>query len=204
MSLDRTMAGPADPGTAANPGTAATVQVSISNRQAALPIDETRLRAAVRQACNQGIGQTGGESMPDSVTARRGSVSLAVVDNCTIHELNRQFLQHDYPTDVLSFLLDQTTGGWEGEVIVSAEMAGEQAARYGWDLADELLLYVIHGTLHLVGYDDLEPAAADVMRAAELRCLQALAIAVPNRGPERRWATPGRNPAENAGESLVR
>ncbi len=98
---------------------------------------------------------------------READVSLAIVDDPTIHRINREFLQHDYPTDVLSFLLERSADRLEGEVIASADTAIGSAARYGWAPADELLLYVIHGTLHLVGYDDLAPEPQVTMRERE-------------------------------------
>ena len=59
----------------------------------------------------------------------RGSISIAVVDDATIHQLNRQYLQHDYPTDVLSFPLasDAAAGILEGEIVVSYETASRSA-----------------------------------------------------------------------------
>jgi probable rRNA maturation factor len=94
-------------------------------------------------------------------------ISIAIVDDDTIHRLNRQFLQHDYATDVLSFVLERSSDLLEGEIVVSGETARAQAARYGWPPDHELLLYVIHGLLHLVGWDDQTPAARDAMRCAE-------------------------------------
>ena len=88
-----------------------------------------------------------------------------------MHDLNRRFLQHDYPTDVLSFALEQEGDLLDGELIVSHEYAAREAARYAWPPDDELLLYAIHGALHLVGYDDLNPAAKREMRAAEAKYL---------------------------------
>ncbi|MFO0904628.1 MAG: rRNA maturation RNase YbeY [Pirellulales bacterium] len=134
--------------------------IAINNAQTRWPVDRRRIRQAVR-AILAGEGFAAGE------------VSIAVVDDPTIHRLNRQFLQHDYPTDVLSFLLgesdDQSAEGrsLEGEVIVSADTAAQSAERYGWRAEDELLLYVIHGTLHLTGYDDLEPELQIQMRERE-------------------------------------
>ena len=64
----------------------------------------------------------------------------------------------------------------EGDVIVSAETAIQLAARYDWPPADELLLYVIHGTLHLVGYDDLDDASRAEMRSRERHYLAALGL----------------------------
>jgi len=104
---------------------------------------------------------------------RTAEISLAVVGDAAMHELNRRYLAHDYPTDVLSFVLefDADARRLEGEIIVSYEYAAREAPRYGWSGADELLLYVIHGALHLVGYDDLDPDSRAVMRAAEARHL---------------------------------
>jgi probable rRNA maturation factor len=106
----------------------------------------------------------------------RATLSIAIVDDPTIHGLNRQFLEHDHPTDVLSFLLERDKGSLEGEVIVSLDTAARRSAEFGWSAADELLLYVIHGTLHLVGYDDQVEAARGEMRAAERRILAIFGI----------------------------
>jgi probable rRNA maturation factor len=80
-------------------------------------------------------------------------------------------LNHDYPTDVLSFLLERNDNRLEGEIIVSADTALSAAPRYGWSAGDELLLYVIHGALHLVGYDDQTPEAQAEMRRHEAAIL---------------------------------
>ncbi len=139
--------------------------VAINNAQERWPVDQRRIREAVR-AILAGEGYSAGQ------------VSVAVVDDPTIHRLNRQFLEHDYPTDVLSFLLeenDQRTR-LEGEVIVSADTAAQTAERYGWRAEDELLLYVIHGTLHLTGYDDLEPELQVEMRERERHYLSLFGL----------------------------
>jgi probable rRNA maturation factor len=135
-----------------------------------LRIDRRRLASAVRVAL-------------DDLPAAR--ISLAVVDDPRIHELNRQFLAHDYPTDVLSFLLEQSEDCLEGEVIVSAERAQAECGRYGWSPTEELLLYVIHGALHLAGYDDLLPGPRRRMRAQEKACLTRLGVEIPPRRPRR-------------------
>ncbi len=128
--------------------------IEINNDQASLVVDEERLRQAVENVLAAG-----------GIAA--GEVSVAIVDDPTIHRLNVEFLQHDYPTDVLSFLLEREGNRLEGEVIASADTAIRNAEKYGWPPADELLLYVIHGTLHLVGFDDATDELQAVMRAAE-------------------------------------
>jgi probable rRNA maturation factor len=126
-------------------------------------VDEPQLLAAARRVLEQ-------SSFSSAV------ISLAVVDDATIHALNLRFLAHDYPTDVLSFELDRRGDHLEGEVVVSAETAVSSAAQWGWSAAEELLLYVIHGMLHLVGHGDKSAADAQQMRAAEERHLRASGI----------------------------
>ena len=132
------------------------IQIAITNEQSILNVDEDRLRSAIRT-----VLEDAGRSV--------AQISLAVVDDPTIHQLNRKFLNHDYATDVLSFVLEEGTRGepLEGEVIASAETAVAAAERFGWPAADELLLYVVHGALHLVGYDDNTPEATAQMRTRE-------------------------------------
>ena len=98
-----------------------------------------------------------------------GEISIAVVDDPTIHELNRQYLDHDYGTDVLSFVLEKNEQQrlLVGEVIISADTAQTSGDEVGVDVVDELLLYLIHGMLHLVGFDDKDPAKREAMREAE-------------------------------------
>src|SRR5262245_8347150 len=104
---------------------------------------------------------------------RSGEISIAIVTDERMHALNRQYLQHDYPTDVLSFVLefDPDKKSLDGEIVASSDYAAREAQRYGWTTNDELLLYVIHGCLHLVGHDDTTPEGKQQMRAAETRHL---------------------------------
>ncbi len=132
------------------------IQIAITNEQTVLNVDEDRLRSAVRT-----VLEDAGRSV--------AQISVAVVDDPTIHGLNRKYLNHDYATDVLSFVLEEGTHGepFEGEVIASAETAVAAAERFGWLAADELLLYVVHGALHLVGYDDKTTEAVAEMHKRE-------------------------------------
>ena len=83
------------------------------------------------------------------------TVYIVLVDNATIKELNKLFLRKSYPTDVLAFPLDDKySQDLLGEVIVSVEQAGRNSRRYRTSWEKELVLCVIHGILHLVGYDD--------------------------------------------------
>ncbi len=139
------------------------LSIEISNQQAEIQFDAQRIRRAA-EAIVRDAGVTDLQ------------LSVAIVDDATIHELNRRYLEHDYPTDVLSFLLERDDEHLEGEVIASAETAGHTAAQYGWTADDELLLYVVHGTLHLVGYDDGTPEHRAAMRRQERRYLATFGL----------------------------
>lgn len=110
-----------------------------------------------------------------------GQVSVAIVDDQAIQEINRQFLKHDYPTDVISFDLTDKDAGrddapyLEGEVIVSWQTAQRVASENQWDPALELLLYVVHGMLHIVGLDDCSPALSQQMREKEHHYMHKIA-----------------------------
>lgn len=106
-------------------------------------------------------------------------VSLAIIDDTTMHALNRDHLQHDYPTDVLSFLLEHNDDYLDGEVVVSHETAALIAPEYGWSAESELLLYFVHGTLHLVGYDDHNDADRAAMRERESHYLRLVGVDPP-------------------------
>lgn len=139
--------------------------VTVSNEQNALAVEVDRLAEAAR-----GVMDDAG---------RDGALSIAVVDDETIHRLNVEFLEHDYPTDVLSFALEDDGRRLEGEVIVSAETAIANAAEYGWPAEHELLLYVLHGALHLVGYGDKTTEEAAEMRRAEAEHLRRWGVELP-------------------------
>ena len=97
-------------------------------------------------------------------------LSLVLVDEAAIRQLNRQFHATDASTDVLAF----DYGDGHGEVIVSVERAVVVAKRYRNTPSRELALYIVHGILHLHGHDDLTPGKRRQMRQAESRLLASL------------------------------
>ena len=137
------------------------IQVDLANEQSKHDIDAELMCRAV-------------QTVLDGEGIRHGIVSLAVVDDPTMQTLNRKYLAHDYATDVLSFRLSDSGEPLEGEVIVSADTASTRSADFSWQMLDELLLYVIHGTLHLAGFDDQAPADRRVMREKEETYLRVL------------------------------
>lgn len=111
---------------------------------------------------------------------RRASISMALVDQAAIHAINREHLGHDWPTDVISFDLSEPGDPvLAGELVVSAEMAAATADDLGVEPTDELALYVVHGLLHLCGYDDLTEPGAAAMRRREGELLRAVGRSSP-------------------------
>ncbi len=96
-----------------------------------------------------------------------GDISIALFSDSEIRELNSKHLSHDYATDVISFDLTSRDDFLEGEIIASVETADREAIEHGWQGDDELLLYIIHGMLHIVGLMDKKPKEIKAMREAE-------------------------------------
>ena len=96
-------------------------------------------------------------------------LSVAVVDDEHMSELHERYSGVPGPTDVLSFPLDDGPGPQEllGEVVVSSDTAAREALERGLPFEEELQRYVVHGILHLVGYDDQEPAERERMHARQ-------------------------------------
>ena len=137
-------------------------RTSIATPQEILDIDRKRVRDIVQTVLE-------GEGQPEA------EVSLAFVDNATIHTLNKRYLDHDEPTDVLSFpLSDAKAKRLSGELVIGAEVALAQATQRGHDVQAELALYVIHGLLHLCGHDDIEDDKRAAIRERERHYLKQL------------------------------
>jgi len=109
---------------------------------------------------------------------------VAFVSDRKIRSLNKKYLNHDYATDVLSFDLRSSFSvpfprgrGRRfliGEIVVSTDTAVKNAAIYGTSVKREIILYLIHGILHLLGYDDHTPQEIQTMRRKEAQLLAFL------------------------------
>lgn len=109
-----------------------------------------------------------------------GELSVMVVGDARMKRLHGEWMDLWTTTDCLTYDLSGLPPGRrrrvEGEVVVCMDVARREAARRGHAPADELLLYALHGLLHLAGEDDLEPAAARRMHAREDRLLRAIGV----------------------------
>jgi probable rRNA maturation factor len=140
------------------------IEIQISDTQGHLKID----RAAVLELARRVLI---GEHRPVA------SISIALVDNNTIHRLNVLHLAHDWPTDVITFpLSDPDDCAFSGELVISTEMAVATARERGGDPHDELALYIVHGLLHLCGYDDSTEEQSAAMNYRQSEILYAAAL----------------------------
>jgi probable rRNA maturation factor len=138
------------------------VVVQITNRLEKLPAEAPKLKKLVRTVCRQfGIS--------------RARISIGIVGDREISELNQRFLNHEGTTDCLSFDLSdemEPEGRKVFDLIVNGALALREAARRGHDAQAELALYITHGLLHDLGFDDATAAQARRMHRTEDEILQ--------------------------------
>ena len=101
-----------------------------------------------------------------------GEVAYVFVDDAEILRVNRQYLQHDYYTDIITF--DYCEGDTiSGDLFISLDTVRSNAAELGVPYGQELRRVIIHGILHLCGINDKGPGEREIMEAAENKALEA-------------------------------
>lgn len=130
-----------------------------------------RLMARLRRASALALAEQGAS----------GSLSILLADDARVHALNAAFRKMDKPTNVLSFPASapEIAEGYLGDIILAYGVCAREAAEAGKTLADHAVHLTVHGTLHLLGFDHIDPAEAEVMEAAEIVILAKLGIADP-------------------------
>ncbi len=104
----------------------------------------------------------------------RAELNIVFINDKLMTQMNGTYLDHPYPTDVISFsLADSNSKRIEGEVYVNVDQARRQAREYGVSFTIELKRLVVHGVLHLVGYDDETKQQRNSMTKKEDFYLQA-------------------------------
>lgn len=141
------------------------IEVEVSDTQSHLRIDVQKLIDSVRRVL-------------ELEKIEHASISVALVDDATIHRINRDHLAHDWPTDVISFVLSEPGDPvFSGELVVSVERASLVATEVGVDPMAELTLYLVHGLLHLCGYEDGSASEVAAMRRREAEILAIFGVA---------------------------
>ncbi len=150
---------------AASPG----VVVEIVGRQRLLAVNVVWLERLARRAV-LAIGADGAE------------IGVLIVDDRRIARLHDEWMQDPEPTDVITFDLgSDPPRRLVGDIAVSAETAKRMAKELGWQPRHELAYYLVHGLLHLAGYDDLTPGDRRRMRKAERDVMIAVGLPTPPR-----------------------
>jgi probable rRNA maturation factor len=141
------------------------MDVFVANEQSDVDLDEHRLINLARVAASE-----------EGIDAR-AELSVLLVDRPTMAGLKERYLGEPGATDVLAFPLDDQVIEDEsvllGDVVICPDVAREQARRSKTAVADEIDLLVVHGFLHLLGYDHAKPQDAKSMRHRERKILQA-------------------------------
>jgi probable rRNA maturation factor len=139
--------------------------VGVVNRHPRLRIERGTVEAAIEVLDAHALAFKGG--------CRPGELSVAFLTDADLAALHGRFLGDSSATDVITFDGD-LAHGIAGEICVSADAAARHAGRGARRLSAELTLYVVHGWLHLCGYDDRRPADKRAMRRAEARAMRLL------------------------------
>jgi probable rRNA maturation factor len=142
--------------------------VSISNRHPHLRLDRRAVARIIHTLDAHAENFLGGTPP--------GELSVVFLTDAALAKLHADFLADPTATDVITFEGDPAAGV-AGEICVSADAALRQTRGRRADFSAELTLYLVHGWLHLVGYDDLVPAKKRAMRRAEARALKTLRAA---------------------------
>lgn len=156
--------------------TNASVDVQLATSGDDIP-DVATIRAWVRRAI-EGAGVSGNLE-----------VSVRVVDEAEMQALNRRYRDRDRPTNVLSFPAGPVAGlpdgaaGPLGDIVVCAAVVTDEAAEQGKPAGEHWAHMVVHGTLHLLGYDHEQDDEAREMEALEVRVLELSGISDPYRSP---------------------
>ncbi len=129
-------------------------QVEIYQNQDKLPLSESLIER-MTAAANAAIPLVSKLAVDGEVLSQLELVEVSIVDDETIAQVHVDFMDIPGATDVITFDY--------GEIVVSVETAKSQALEYGNEFERELMLYVIHGLMHLSGHEDADPAEAAVM-----------------------------------------
>lgn len=158
------------------------MEITVYNGQRKTRFDLAWLRGFAKEALVQALAHP---ATPETVLAGLAEVTVRVVSDAEIARLHVDFMGIAGPTDVITFE--------EGDIVVSAQTALANAAHYGKSLEEELALYIMHGLLHLSGYDDRAPRQArrmhrlqEQLAGAACRVLKKPAKRNPSRRASRR------------------
>ena len=104
------------------------------------------------------------------------SMQLNFVYDKEIQLINNEYLKHDFSTDIITFNYSGENDNLEGEIFISVDDAFQNSKNYSTTLDNEIIRLVIHGILHLIGYDDIDPNDKKIMKAEENRLVELFSM----------------------------
>lgn len=141
------------------------MKVEIANLQKHYKIKDNKIKQVVKEVLGK--------------KSNSAKLSFAFVDNNEIKRLNKKYFDSDDVTDVIAFPLNNHNNSLNGEIVVSVETAVDTAIKENVDVEGEIVLYVVHGLLHLLGYSDVNREDAIIMHEKESKILKALGYNMP-------------------------
>ena len=141
------------------------LQIQITRNYNKINIPDSKITQLVKYICNR-------YELP------KAQISIVITDNTWISELNLQYKQKNRPTDCLSFDLSDQTDNKIFEIIVNGQMAKDQTEIRNHSAGAELALYITHGLLHQLGFDDQTPENAKKMHDTEDEILQYIGFGI--------------------------
>ena len=141
------------------------MKVEIANLQKHYKIKDNKIKQVVEEVLGK--------------KSSSAKLSIAFVDNNEIKKLNKKYFDSDDVTDVIAFPLDNHKNALNGEIVISVETAVDTAVKENVDAEGEIILYVVHGLLHLLGYSDVNREDAIIMHEKESMILKALGYNMP-------------------------
>lgn len=160
-------------------------EISIANRHPRLRLDRREVARAIHTLDAHFVSGSRLSALSSRLSAPPGELSLVFLTDAALASLHADFLSDPTPTDVITFEGNSALGT-AGEICVSVDAALRHVASASPSLSSqlsalnfsaELTLYLVHGWLHLAGYDDLVPSKKRAMRRAEARALKLLRAA---------------------------
>lgn len=148
-------------------------EIAIANRHPRLRLDRRALIRAIRLLDTDFSKSKIKNPKSKILSCPPGELSVVFLTDDALAGLHADFLADPTTTDVITFEGEPALGV-AGEICVSVDTAAAYAKVHGRDFSSELMLYVIHGWLHLAGYDDLQPGKKRAMRRAETRARRLL------------------------------
>jgi probable rRNA maturation factor len=141
------------------------VKVEIANLQKHYKIKDSKIKHIVKEVLG--------------TKSSSAKLSIAFVDNNEIKRLNKKYFNSNEVTDVIAFPLSNHNNSLNGEIVVSVETAVDTAVIENVDIEGEIILYIVHGLLHLLGYSDVNRDDAIIMHEKESNILKALGYNMP-------------------------